>query len=293
MNERPSTSGSSSPQTVRRVLRFLVRAIFVLVAGTLIGGVLYYGVPHVHRSLVLPVRENATRIAVLEERVGQQHQRLSENHLALQDRVAELEISASQLRDEIGVQSRNQQLHEEQIEQLDTRFVAVQRTLESQGQEIAHLESAAEEISSHLGERVDAVDSQLEQQIEDTEGYIGDLEIHLDALTGRLALMQTAQSLLKVHVLLLEDNIGLARDTLDLAGARLDQSQTVLSPHADDLEIIRERVLALDALIAERSFRARPTLESLWTDVMDLASSLPAGPAATEAPDAPLPTPTP
>ena len=293
MNERPSVSGGSSRQTVGRVLSFLVRAISVLAAGTLIGVGLYYGVPYVYRDLALPVRENTTRIAVLEERVGQQHQRLSENHRALQDRVTDLEIRASRLGDEIDVQTRQQQSLEELIEQLDAGLTGVQQTLESQGQAIAQTEAASERRAIRLDERIDAVDNRLEQQIGDTESHIEGLGIHLEALTGQLALVQVAESLLKVQVLLLEDNVGLARDTLDLAGSRLEQSQTLLSAQADDLEIIGERMLALDALIAERSFRARPSLESLWADVMDLASSLPADPASTEAPEPLPPTPTP
>jgi len=294
MSEKIKASDRSFSQQLGRFFRFLVRLTFVVVVGALLGVGLYYGVPHLYRSLVLPVREHSARIAALENRVGQQQERISENHRALQDRVAELETNLAQLHQDVGVQSQAQQALEEQNQQLDQRIMEVQRALESQEQGIAELESALGEVSSDLGERVDTVEDRLERQIEDTEGRVADLETQGDMLMGRLTLLQTAQGLSNVRLLLLEDNIGAARDTLGLAIARLDQAYALMPAYAEDLEMVRERMVTLDDLIAERSFRVRPNLESLWNDLMDLAGPLSADAevAATQT-DSPLATPTP
>lgn len=294
MSEKLKASDGSFSQQVGRFLRFLVRLTFVVVLGALIGVGLYYGVPHLYRSLVLPVREHSARIAALENRLGEQQERISENHRVLQDRVAELETNLAQHHEEVAVQSQAQQALQEQNQQLDQRITEVQRALEGQEQGIAELESALGEVSSDLGERIGTVDDRLEEQIEDTEGRVGELETQGDAVMGRLTLLQTAQGLLKVRLLLLEENIGAARDTLGLAIARLDQARALMPAYAEDLEMVRERMVTLDDLIAERSFRVRPNLESLWNDLMDLAGPPPTQTevAATQA-DSPLATPTP
>ena len=63
---------------------------------------------------------------------------------------------------------------------------------------------------------------------------------------------------------------------------------------AETLEDLRNQMTALDDLIAQRSFRARPDLEALWVDVMDLVVPLSTQSTvtATQA-TSPLPIPTP
>lgn len=294
MSEKLKASDGSFSQQLGRFLRFLVRLTFVVVVGALLGVGLYYGVPHLYRSLVLPVREHSARIAALENRVGQQQERISENHRALQDRVAELETNLTELHEELAIQSQAQQALQEQSQQLDERIMEVQGALEGQEQEIAELESALGEVSSDLGERIGTIDDRLQGQMEDTESRVADLETQGDMLMGRLTLLQTAQGLSKVRLLLLEENTGAARDTLELAIARLDQARALMPAYAEDLEMVRERMVTLDDLIAERSFRVRPNLESLWNDLMDLAGPLSAdAEVAVTQTDSPLATPTP
>ena len=294
MNATANTAGSPSPRQPGRFLRTLVRFIFVVVIGALIGVGLYFGVPRLYRSLVLPVRENTTRIAVLEGRVGQQQERISENQRALQERITELETGLAQLQGSVAAHTQDQQDLREEIQGLNQRLDDLRAELESQDQEIAALDSTVQALSSDLGQMIGAVDERLAQHVEEAEGRVESLEMEVIALHGRNTLLQTAQSLSKVRLLLLEDNHGSARDTLDLAIARLDQAQAVLPAQADDLELLRERMLALDVLIADRSFRLRPSLESLWNDVMDLAGPLEAPPEIpTNQTDPTTPTPTP
>ena len=281
MNATSNTSGSSSPRRGGRVLGTLLRLIFVVVIGALVGLGLYFGVPHLYRSLVLPVRENTTRIAVLEDRLEGQQERASENQRALQDRITGLETSLAQLQGAVATQGRDQQELREEAQGLDQRVDDLRLELESQDGEMAELDATVQALSSDLGAMIGDVDERLERQVEEAEGRMEGLEMEVTALHARNTLLQTAQSLAQVRLLLLEDNHGAARDTLDLAIIRLDQAQVVLPGRADDLELLRERMLALDVLIAERSFRLRPSLEALWNDVMDLA-----GPPANALADA-------
>lgn len=301
MTEQANASRSPFLHGLGRFLRFLVRLTVVFVIGALIGLGLYYGVPWLYRCLVLPVQENSARIAVLEDRVEEQQVRISENHRTLQHRVAELETDLGQLQEEVAIQGQGQQALQEEGQQLAQRIAQVEGELEVQGQDIANVESDMEDTASNLSEEIDGVRDQLEEaqveinrQVQETEGRMDDLETQVDTLTGRLALLQTAQDLVKIRLLLLEENTGAARETLDFAVAHLDRASAMMPSHADDLGDLRERMLALDDLIAERSFRVRPSLESLWTDVMDLVVPLTAQSAVTATlSTSPAPTATP
>ena len=117
-----------------------------------------------------------------------------------------------------------------------------------------------------------------------------------EKLEGRLALLQTAQDLLKVRLLLLEENARSAQDTLTLAIAHLEQAAELIPEQAQRLQELQGRMAGLGELIEERSFRAAPELESLWADVMDLVLPTTLPPAeerASEIPVEPSPTPAP
>jgi predicted nucleic acid-binding Zn-ribbon protein len=301
MTEQPNTSGNSFLQSLGRFLRFLVRLLLVFVIGALIGLGLYYGVPWLYRRLVLPVQENRARVAVLEDRVEQQQERITENHRALQGRMVELETNLAELQEEVAGQGQDQEALEEQSQALAQRVAQLESDLEGQEQDIAAVESDLEDTASALSGGIDAVRRQLEdtqaelnQQIEATEGRLDEVETQVGTLTGQLALLQTAQDLLKVRLHLLEENTGAARETVDLAAAHLDRAGELMPSRAETLGDLRERVLALDELIAQGSFRVRPSLEALWADVMDLAVPLTAQSTVTATqPTSPLPTPTP
>jgi chromosome segregation ATPase len=270
----------------------------------LIGLGLYYAVPWAYRSLVWPVQDNRARVAILEQRMDLEQEHLQERERALGDRIFELESKVdrmetelAELREQATVQAQGQQALEAQNQQLDERVAQLSSDLEVQQQDMA---AVAAEARSNL----DDATTGLNEQIEDLENRLGDVVStlaqqveenrgELEGMEGRLALLQTAQDLVKVRLLLLEENPGTARDTLALAIAHLDQAIALMPSQAETLEALRDQMTALDDLIAQRSFRVRPDLEALWADVMDLVVPLAAQSAvtATEA-TSPLPTPT-
>ncbi|MGD2177371.1 MAG: hypothetical protein PVG71_06050 [Anaerolineae bacterium] len=312
MTEQTESSGRPFLRAVGSVLRFLVRLIFVIIIGALIGAGIYYGVPWAYRSLVWPVQDNRARVAILEQRMDLEQGHMRERDRALQDRisdleteVAEMETAVTELREQATVQAQDQRALEAQDRQLDDRIVQLNSELEVQQEE---LEAVAAEIQSNLGdatadlnkqiedmqERLGEVASTVGQQVEENRGELDDVYAELGDLEGRLALLQTAQDLVKVRLLLVEENFGTASDTLALAIAHLDQASSLMPPQAETLEDLRRQMTALDDLIVQRSFRALPDLEALWADVMDLVVPLTSQSAVTATQAAsPLPTPTP
>jgi predicted nucleic acid-binding Zn-ribbon protein len=278
--QQPTAESSGSPvlRAIGGFFRFLIRLIFILIVGALVGAGLYYGVPWAYRNLVQPVQQNTVHIAALEQRMAQEQTRLQDENLALQERIAALEAEMTALREQSAVQTQDIDGTAEQIQQLELRLTQVEGDLE------AHQE-AVEIVRSQLDSSITDLSEQADQAAEQT----GELE-------GRLALLQTAQDLLRVHVLLLEDNSRSARDTLMLATAHSEQAATLMPEQKATLLELQGRMARLEQLIVERSFRAGPELESLWADVMDLVlppALSPAGELTPGAPAEPTPTPTP
>lgn len=309
MTEQRDSSGSPFVRALAGFFRFLVRLVFVLVVGALIGLGLFYGVPWAYRRLVWPVHENSARLSILEDQVAKNSENIFENHRALQNRVVDLETAVSELREKTAAEAEDQEALREEIQQLTERIGALEdglaAQLEAQRQDIAGVQSDLASATSDVENEIDQIREQLEateedlsEQIEMTEAGLSDLEGELDQavtrLGARLALLQTAQDLLKVRLLLVEENPGTARDTLALAIAHISQAGELMPSQADALGDLRERMVAVDDLIAERSFRTRPTLESLWADVMGLVTPLTPQTLITETQmTSPLPTPTP
>lgn len=248
----PRPAESPALRAVGMLFRFLLRFLFVLIVGVLIGLGLYYGVPWAYRSLVVPVQENTVRLAALEQSLVQQQARLQNENLAQQARIAALEAEVTALREQSALHAQEIEEAGTQVQQLDGRLTQAEEDLAAQQDTVKAARAELEGALADLGKRTDQAVGQATE------------------LEGRLVLLQTAQDLLKVHLLLLEGNPRSARDTLALAVTHLEQAATRMPEQAGVLAALQGRATALAPLIAESSFRVGPELESLWADVMDL-----------------------
>lgn len=304
MTEQRDSSGSAFVRALGSFFRFLVRLFFVVVLGALIGAGLFYGVPWAYRRLTWPVQENSARIAILEDQVAKNSESIFDNHRALQDRIVTLETEIAELQEAVTAQVQDQEALKEQVQGLAPRITALEEDLQAQRQDIEQVQAGftatASDLEEEIGkvqEQLDEAERELSQQIEmseeTVEENVSDLQGQLDRAVARLSLLQTAEGLLKVRLLLVEENPGSARDALGLAISHLAQASDLMPSQAEALDDLRERMLAVDELIAQGSFRARPTLEALWADVMGLAAPLAVQSTVTETQaTSPLSTPT-
>lgn len=247
-----TSSGSAFGRAVGAFFRFLVRLLFVIVVGVLIGLGLFYGVPWLYRQLVLPVQEQGTRITALEEQWNQAQDQSRTENKRLQDRLTALEEQVTQLKEEHASQVQAQADLKQRLEGQETRLAQLEKDLAAQTATLTTLrDTLRQETASWQTGRESAA-------------------AQLNALEGRLALLQAAHDLLKVRLLLLEENPGAARLAVALAVAHLDQASTWLPDQASALALLRQRAVELDGLIAERSFRVGADLETLWSAVVEL-----------------------
>jgi len=301
MTDHERSSSSSFLGAVGRVIRFLIRLAFVLIVGALIGLGLFYGVPYAYRRLMWPVQENSARIAILEEQVAKNSDSIFNNRLALEDRISDLEEQVAELGDQGAARAESQEALERETEQLAGRVSDLEDDLRAQQKELEEADLAFSETASHLTEEIDMVGEQLaearqelSQKTEASQEGVEALGGKLDEAAVRLLFLQTAQDLLKVRLLLVEDNPGTARETLALAVEHLEQAGGLVPEQEERVEDLRDRMLAVDDLIANRSFRARPSLEALWADLMGFVTPLSAGTTVTGTQGtSPVPTPTP
>ena len=248
----PQPSGSPVLRAIEGLFRFLIRFLFVLIVGAVVGLGLYFGVPWVYRSLVQPVQQNTARLAALEGRIAQEQARLQDENLALQERISALEAEMTALGEQSAVQTQDIGGAVEQIQQLEGRITQAEEDVEAQ-------RTATENVHSKLDSAITDLGEQTEQAVGQAAG-----------LEGQLALLQTAQDLLKVRLLLLEENFRSAQDTLALAMDHLEQAAALMPEQAETLLEMQERMAGLAQLIEERSFRVEPELEALWADVVGL-----------------------
>jgi predicted nucleic acid-binding Zn-ribbon protein len=290
--DQVSDSNRTFGQVLGSILKFLLRFIVVLLIGALIGAGLYYGVPWLYREFIQPVRDNTIHIQALERRFDRESTDLREKQQALDERLAALETDVATLAEDVPVNERNISDLHSRVERLEATMVtsetmtATQARLEALEDQIADLEEDLSAQEDDLAdaiadqeEKFDLVETTLDTQMTNLQKLETVTLGQTAALEGRLVLLQTAQDLLRVRLLLLDDNVGAARETLELADRHLERAILVLPAEEATLIDIRGRVTALDELIGQRSFRVTTELEALWADVMDLA--MPSTPIST------------
>ncbi len=262
--QQTNATGSRILRGIAAFFAFLLRLIFVIVLAILLGIGIYYGVPWAYRALVQPIQDNAARITALEQRVEQEQVRLREENRLLQERVAALEAAITELREETALHAQAQQEAEERIQDVEDRSARIGSALETLQQDLQEMRGS------------------LESMVADMDRWSESSQGQLDELEGRLALLQTAQDLLKARLFLLEDNLTGARDVIRLAASHLDRAIILMPAQTDILMDLQERLMGMDSLIVNHSFRTLPELESVWAALIEIA-----------VPPLPQPTPTP
>ncbi len=268
MTQQPYTTQTGSPfwQAVGKFFKFLLYLTVVIVLGVLVGAGLHYGGPWVYHSLVQPVQDNTVQIASLKQNLAQDQARVGEELQTFQARIVTLETERAQLQEDVTVQAQELQTQAEALQAQAEDLQAADTRVQDLEQQVTQVE---QDLTSQQ-EAVVALGKAFEMEMDAAAGQGEDALLQMNGLEGRLALIQTAQDLLKVRLLLLEENPRAAQDTVLLAVEHLERAAAAFPELADTLAPLQERMAALEGLIQEDSFRVGPELESLWADVMDL-----------------------
>lgn len=286
MTETRTNSGHTFWNVIGMFFKVLLRLLFVIVIGILVGVGLYFGVPWLYHTFVRPVQENTARLTALEQRVTQDQTRAQAELQGFEARLTALETALQEAREEaaardvqLASQAAASQATTARVTELETEVQALEAQLQAQAQALETLQIELESAQTRSVETETTVYAQV------------------NTLEGRIALLQTAQSLLRVRLLLLEDNPRAAIEAVGQALGHLERAHDLLPESQAPLLPLLERLKTLQTLIEQRSFRVGLELEALWAEVMELvlppapASTLETLPAENMPPLSPLPTP--
>jgi len=178
------------------VLQVLVRLLLICLVAVLIGGLIYLGYITVYQQAVLPAREYANRISLLETSQVKDSLMLEQRLDAFQQRLTLLE---------------NQHvLTSESLNELVASQDKIQTELDQQTLEIQQL---------------DEIQAELDNLRSFTDQAIASHQVLLSALEREIYVLKAASLLNRSRLYILQSNFGLARDQVVIARKLLVELQ--------------------------------------------------------------------
>ncbi|HOT90135.1 MAG TPA: hypothetical protein PLJ78_02120 [Anaerolineae bacterium] len=238
------SAGQKFLRGLGRLAKFLLRLIFVIVIGVLLGAGTYwaasYGVAAVNRQVFQPIQEHTRRLDDLENRYAQDYQRLNERTQALQEQTQAFQ-------DQIAALERQDKALGETLDALQTRLT----TTETQVNEMQAALKTAQETVAALETRQATFGpdiTKLRTALTKLETALGDLkETTADITSEVAALNATVKS--EAPLLALRTDVQLLRAMELLTRARLQLAQNNPGAAAIEVQEARNVLLALGATI--------------------------------------------
>ncbi len=198
-SQPPLSAGERFSIAVGAFLRAVLRLIVVILAGVILAGLLYMGFVLIYQQAILPARENAARISLLETQQASQNEALGQRLEKLQQQFTELGNQMIILQDEFAALKRDQEL--------------IQSTQQAYPLQLKRLEDLEKKLSE-----VQKTSQQALELAEENQQTIasGDL---LKEAEYRLTVLKSALLIQRARMLLSQANFGLARN--EILAARL------------------------------------------------------------------------
>lgn len=205
----PLSAGERFSIAVGAFFRAVLRLIIVILAGVILAGLLYMGFVLIYQQAILPARENAARLSLLETQQAGQLDSLSQRMEKLQQQVTELGNQMIVLQDEFAALKRDQEM--------------VQSTQQAYPLQLKRLDDLEKKLAEVRKIGQDAL--QLAQQNQETIAS-GEL---LTELEFQLTVLKSALLIQRARVYLSQANLGLARDKIRAARLLLVELQQTAS----------------------------------------------------------------
>lgn len=281
--EATSSSGQKFWRGLGRLAKFLLRLIFVLVIGVLLGAGVYwgatYGIAAINQHIFQPIQEHTRRLDDLENRYAQDYSRLNEQTQALQAQAQTLQ---------------------EQIDALESQKVATQQTLEALQTRLTAAEtelSAAQTALKTAQESLGALEGKQTTNgadITKLRTALTRLETTLDTLTERVAqtgkdvealgvavkdeapllAVRTDVELLKAMELLTRARLQLAQDNFGAATTEVQEARNVLLALSATVPADQQSALAAIVQRLDLGLANLPNAPRLAADDFEIAWQL-------------------
>ncbi|HOU13090.1 MAG TPA: hypothetical protein PKZ84_08220 [Anaerolineae bacterium] len=281
--EATSSSSQKFWRGLGRLAKFLLRLIFVLVIGVLLGAGVYwgatYGIAAINQHIFQPIQEHTRRLDDLENRYAQDYSRLNEQTQALQAQAQTLQ---------------------EQIDALESQKVATQQTLEALQTRLTAAEtelSAAQTALKTAQENLGALEGKQttnEADITKLRTALTRLETTMDTLTERVAqtgkdvealgvavkdeapliAVRTDVELLKAMELLTRARLQLAQDNFGAATTEVQEARNVLLALSATIPTHQQSALTAIVQRLDLGLANLPTAPRLAADDFEIAWQL-------------------
>lgn len=303
MNEQiPQTSsppqGISERSAFTSCFAILLRSTLAIVLGIMLGLVIFYGIPNLYRSYVLPIENRIAQLEDGQTRQAAENQRITRRLDDFLNRLNELELqndSNKQTFDEMRALvadiEDSQRSGTQALEKLQT----------DSDVRIAEVADSVTELEGQL-ESLDAKLMRLENSISETDQKIMDLAAGLDdadtpvaALRRELRLVMGMELITRSRLFLAENNLGMAENDI-LSARNLLSGLRELVPEyqVDALAAIITNLDASLRNLPDRPILAAENLEIAWQLLLNgLPDEVPLSSAGQPTSATPTPTTTP
>ena len=285
MSTTPPLPQNAQPSCLVRGLRFLIRAIFVLLIGTLLGIGTYYGAILLYDQYVSLTQDHETRLAALEMNRTETENLITEGFSSLQTRLETLELQGDTHKEEIASLESSLANYEEYLSLQATAVMGYQATQDDMQETILALQtqigilqtdlesiqSGITAFESDLGAVESAVDD-LTETLEGNQALVDTMQALSDENEARMLALQNEMTWLQVMQLLTRARLSLVQGNATLAISDIEAAQTLmagLQANVPDFQVVYvEQIMTLldDTLgyLPNTPLTAADQLESAW-----------------------------
>ncbi|UCF61935.1 MAG: hypothetical protein JSV37_04410 [Anaerolineaceae bacterium] len=228
-----------------RVMRFILRLIFVVVFGIVLGAALYLGVPALYRSTIEPMRLNTERIEELQDSLDmgfstseKQVERLGEHLVEVEGHLAEqIETTAA----------------------LQAELDGIGEVLDEQASKISRL--------TIMSNQLEAITADLDEtiaRVELLEVSLSEVDFPVVEFRRQVRLISAMTMITKARLWLIQDNLGQAAEEISAARELLANSVVSNALVNEDIILIIERLDLALADVRTKPIVAGDELEIAW-----------------------------
>jgi len=271
-NNNPPSDNTTFGEKLGIAILAFFRALLVLlviaILATVVGVVIYYGVPALYNRYVQPIQTDVSTLQMSQADQEQAVQQLSSRIEDLSSRINTLEIQSDSDKQAITeLQSQLDGAVSTQAESLkpvqDAQATATSR-LDDLDQAISDLEDKLTSVNQDVQAIATAVDKNQEQ----LTGLEDKLQVEgtpLETIHNELQMVKAMELLTRSRLLLVSNNLGLAQDDLQAASNLLSELQASLpEDQRGNLGEIIDRLNKASSNLPERPVLAADDLEIAW-----------------------------
>lgn len=279
----PPSSGQKFWRGVGWLAKFILRLLFVLVIGTLLGLGIYwgasYGIATVNQQVFQPIQNHTRQLEDLDSRYAQDYGQLNEHTQALQEQTQALQEQIDALTSQGDTTREALDALESRLTTSDALLAEMQTTLETTQENLDALEEQQTTLEpdvtqlrtslAKLETAVDALTENVAQAIDDVESLSVTVKDE-----APLVIVRIEVQLLKAMELLTRARLQLAQDNPGAAKTEVQEARNLLLNLGTTLPEDQQKALAAIAQRLDLGLANLPDAPRLAADDLEVAWQL-------------------